>query len=58
MRPGSLASVCGMREVKSSELAARFGCPIGTTLYLVEFGDGFSLEIPAALLEVAEADGA
>jgi hypothetical protein len=53
MRPGSLAAVCGMREVETVEQAKQFGCAIGTTLYLIEFGDGSSIEVPEAFLEVA-----
>lgn len=53
MRSGSLAAVCGMREVLTAEQAKQFGCAIGTTLYLVEFGDGRSVEIPAEFVEVA-----
>lgn len=53
MRPGTLAAVCGMREVETAEQSEQFGCAIGTTLYLVEFGDGASVEIPEELVEVA-----
>jgi hypothetical protein len=52
MRPGSLASVCGMTEVKTRVLAEALGCAIGTTVFTVEFEDGSSIEIPEALLEV------
>lgn len=57
MRPGCLASVCGMREIETAEQAGQFGCAIGTVVFLVEFGDGSSLEIPGAFLDV-EDDGA
>jgi hypothetical protein len=53
MRPGNLAAVCGMREVETPEQAKQFGCAIGTTVYLIEFGDGSSVEIPEAFVEVA-----
>lgn len=56
-RPGALATVCGMREVETPEQSEQFGCPIGTTLYLVEFGDGTSDEIPEEFVEVANEDG-
>lgn len=56
MRPGSLASVCGLRAAETAEQAKPFGCAVGTTLCLVEFGDGSSVEIPEALLEVASDD--
>ena len=57
MRPGTLAAVCGMREVETLEQSQQFGCAIGTTLYLVEFGDGASVEIPEEFVEVANDDG-
>ena len=52
LRPGRLAAVCGMREVETQEQANEFGSAIGTMLYLVEFADGGSLEIPGDSLEV------
>lgn len=51
MRPGTLADVCGMRQVDTTAQAEEFDSPIGTTLYLVEFGDGTALEIPERFLE-------
>jgi len=56
MLPGRLAAVCGMREVENGDQAKPFGCAIGTTLYLIEFGDGHSIEIPEHLVEVANLD--
>jgi hypothetical protein len=57
MRPGALAAVCGLREVETAEQARQFSCPIGTTLYLIEFGDGESIEIPAASVELVADEG-
>jgi hypothetical protein len=57
MRPGALASVCGSRTAETTDQANHFGCAIGTTLLLVEFSDGSSLELPEALLEVVRDDG-
>ena len=54
MHPGALAAVCGTRKVDTAELARQFNCEIGTTLYLVEYSDGSSLEIPEGLLEPAD----
>ncbi len=53
MLPGRLAAVCGIREVENSDQAKQFGCAIGTTLLLVEFGDGHSIELPEDFVEVA-----
>lgn len=50
---GRLAAVCGMREVENAEQAKQFDCAIGTTLLLVEFREGNSIEIPEAFVEVA-----
>lgn len=56
-RPGALAAVCGMREVETPEQSEQLGCAIGTTLYLVELGDGASVEVPEELVEVVSDDG-
>lgn len=53
-RPGVIASVCGLREVETEEQARQFGCPVGTTLYLVEYGDGVAVELPASIVELVE----
>jgi hypothetical protein len=53
-RPGVLAAVCGLREVETEEQARQFGCPIGTTLYLVEYGDGTAIEVPADIVELVD----
>ena len=57
MRPGTLAAVCGIREVESTDQSEQFDCAIGTILYLVEFGDGESVEIPENFVEVANDEG-
>ena len=56
MRPGGLAAVCGIRQVETAEQERLFGCPVGTTLYLVEFGDGSELEVPGVWIEVVPDD--
>jgi hypothetical protein len=55
-RPGALASVCGLRDVETEEQARQFGCPVGTTLYLLEYGDGVAVELPATVVELVEDD--
>lgn len=52
LRPGALAAVCGMRLAETAELARRFNCQVGATLYLVEFGDGTSVEVPESSIEL------
>ena len=53
MRPGAIASVCGMREATGSIDSGGASGQYSQVLavYLVEFGDGFSIEIPEQLLE-------
>lgn len=54
-RPGALAEVVGIREVENHDQSNQFwGAPLGTTIYLVEFGDGSAIEVPEGMLE---ADG-
>ncbi len=53
-RPGAIAEVVGFREVDTPAVALELDAAIGSTLYLVEFSDGSSLEIPEAAIEAAE----
>ena len=48
MRTGS---VCGIRVIETKNMSEKFDEPVGSTLYLVEGSDGFSLEIPERFLE-------
>jgi hypothetical protein len=50
-RPGSLVSIVGMRTSENAEQARQFEAPIGSNVFLVEFGDGTSLELPEGALE-------
>ena len=52
-RPGACAEVCGIREIETPEQARQFEAPLGSKLYLVEFGDGQALEIPEIWIEPA-----
>jgi len=49
-RPEEVAAVCGIRIVSGPEEVKATGVPDGTKLYLVEFGDGNSQEIPEYLI--------
>ncbi|MCP1674014.1 hypothetical protein J2T57_001113 [Natronocella acetinitrilica] len=55
-RPGVFASVCGLRQVETEVQAQQLGYPVGTTLYLVEYGDGVAVEVPSAIIELMEGD--
>jgi hypothetical protein len=50
-RPGAIAEVVGIRDIAAEDQARQFEAPIGTKLYLIEFGDGTSLEIAEAWIE-------
>ncbi len=49
-KPGFLGCVCGMRTIDSIELARQFNQKIGSELYLIEFANGETLEIPTFFL--------
>ncbi len=53
-RPGFLAAVCGIRLVETPEQAKQFGCAIGASLFLIEFRDGSSVEIPDEFVDLVE----
>ena len=45
-KPAARGSACGFRIVESQREAEVAGEPIGTRLWIVEFADGSSLEVP------------
>jgi hypothetical protein len=51
LRPGEIVAVVGMRDIQEQKQATQLGVPVGTTLYLIEYSDGSSAEIPGDLLE-------
>ena len=51
MRPGSVAEVVGIREIETHEQARQFGAAIGGKVYLIEFGNGDAVEVPASTIE-------
>jgi hypothetical protein len=53
-RPGAIASVCGMRTIALREEALQHHVTLGTKLYLIEFGDGTSTEVPEAWVEPSD----
>jgi hypothetical protein len=50
-RPGQIASVCGVRTVSARDEALQHQVTLGSKLYLIEFGDGTSVEVPEAWIE-------
>lgn len=55
-KPGATASICGIRIIDSSKEADVLNISIGSIVYLVEFGDGSSIEIPARYVESIKAE--
>lgn len=48
--PGQAGSICGIRAIETEKISNQFLEPIGTILYIVEFPDGNSVEIPEKFL--------
>ena len=44
-RPGQVGEICGIREVADEIQSDATGERVGTVMYIVEFGDGSSVEI-------------
>lgn len=49
-RPKAKGSLCGVRRVEMDEQAKAANTSVGTTLWLVEFEDGSSVEVPEEYL--------
>jgi hypothetical protein len=54
--PGAQGCLCGMRVIDSLELAITFGQQEGSELFLIEFSDGQSLEIPTRFFTRVSSD--
>lgn len=48
---GEKGSVCGIDVIHSEEQQKRYSQPFGTVIYLLEFCDGTSLEVPELHVE-------
>jgi hypothetical protein len=53
-RPGSRGCICGIRTIDSIEVAKEFDQMIGSELYLIEFYDGKTFEIPKKYLLLSD----
>ena len=51
MRPGAIAAVVGIREVETPEQVLQFEAPVGSKVYLIEFGNGDAIEISEAWID-------
>jgi hypothetical protein len=52
--PSKTGAVVGMRVIENEMQASPAGVPIGTVLYLIEYADGNSVEVPASFLRRAD----
>lgn len=52
-KPGFQGSVCGIRSIDSVEVSKQFDQMLGSELYLVEFNDGETLEVPKCYLTLS-----
>ncbi len=50
--PGLKGSICGIRTIDLLQTANEFDQEIASELYLVEFSDGETIEIPKVFLEI------
>lgn len=55
-RPGELAEVTGMWLIETEENSRRNKEPVGSEMYMVEFGEGVQIRVPARLLTPAPND--
>ncbi|HEV3269418.1 MAG TPA: hypothetical protein VGZ69_02075 [Candidatus Rhabdochlamydia sp.] len=49
--PGEIGVVCGMSEIEREEIAKEFHAELGDWFYIVEFGDGSSVDVAGRFLE-------
>ena len=50
-RPGEFGSVCGISQITTDKEAAQLQCSNGEWIYIIEYEDGSSTEIPESFLE-------
>ena len=50
-RPGAFGDIVAIETVDTELRAARHKVPCGTRVFLVEFGDGITVEVPEAWVE-------
>jgi hypothetical protein len=50
-RPGEFASICGIDKITTQKEADELNCKNGEWIYIVEYEDGSSIEIPECYLE-------
>ena len=55
--PGEFASICGIDKITTQKEADELLCKNGEWIYIVEYEDGKSIEIPESYLEKYEEIG-
>lgn len=51
LHPGEFASICGINQITFEETAKSFFTTVDDWLYIIEFEDGSSIEVPECYLE-------
>lgn len=51
LRPGEIASICGVTEVEFEDVAEKFHTHIGEWIYTIEFKDGTDVDLAEHCLE-------
>jgi len=49
--PEKIGVICGFTKIKTQRLVDKYKSEIGTWVYIVEFEDGSSIEVPECYLE-------
>jgi hypothetical protein len=53
-RPGAVAAVVGVLDIERLDQSRKYQAAMGTKVYTIEFGDGVSIQVPAAWVDPAE----
>ena len=51
LQPGTDVDIVGMTRLSHAREILNVICPAGTDIYLIEFADGNSLEVPESFIE-------
>ncbi|SMR81924.1 hypothetical protein SAMN04488030_2340 [Aliiroseovarius halocynthiae] len=46
-------SICGISSIASEEGSLKFCAPLGSTVYLVEFSNGSTVEVPESAIRLS-----
>lgn len=51
--PQNQGSICGISHIASEKRAQELSVPHGSAIYLIEFSDGSTIEVPESLLRLS-----